>query len=431
MTRWFPGAAIVLVVSMAAASCSETTPDAAGSSTTGEPPNGTTSESSEPPATTGGGPGASSTTVATSTTTALPELPLRGLDLELIGEGFHQPTVVASPPGDLRLFVVERQGTIEIIDPEGGPLEGHFLDLRDRVGSNGIEQGLLGLAFHPDYEANGRLFVYYVTTVGNRRLAEYRVGDDPNQADVSTERVLLEREQPPDSSDIRHYAGNVLFGPDGYLYVSLGDGADFRNQGQDPNTVFASIIRIDVDGGEPYAIPADNPFVDGGGAPEVWAYGLRNPWRFTIDPVERLLYVADVGQADYEEVNIVSIDEGGYNFGWPITEGKHCFSPADCDMAGLTLPVIEYDHESGCSVTGGHVYRGAAIAELDGHYFYADWCNGWVRSLNYTAGPATTLRDWTADLAGVGQPNTFGIGGDGELYVANYEGQVFRIVPVR
>jgi glucose/arabinose dehydrogenase len=400
-------------------------------------PAGSSAATTVAPGTTEGGgtvaPRTTTTTTAveTTTTTTLPALPLRGLDLDLVADGLHQPTVVTSLPGDLRLFVVERQGTIDIVDPEVGLLDGHFLDIRDRVASNGIEQGLLGLAFHPDYADNGRLFVYHVTKEGHRRLVEYHVSDDPDVADVSSEKVLIEREQPPDSSDIRHYAGNLLFGPDGYLYLSLGDGADFSHQGQDPNTIFASIIRIDVDGGDSYAIPPDNPFVDGGGAPEVWAYGLRNPWRFTIDPVERLLYVADVGQSTWEEVDIVSLDDTGYNFGWPIMEGKHCFTDPNCDQGGLTLPVIEYDHDEGCSITGGHVYRGSAIPEIVGHYFYADWCKGWVRSLNYTSSPATTLHDWTADLDGVGQPNTFGIGGDGELYVANYEGQVFRIVPVR
>ncbi len=365
------------------------------------------------------------------TTTAGPSAPLQGLALEAVATGLHQPTVVTAPGGDPRVFAVERSGSIRIIDPEAGLLEDPYLNLRDRVGANGIEQGMLGLAFHPDYATNGRLFVYYTDLSGNRQLSEFSVSDDPNRADPEAENVLFELEQPPESSDTRHYGGAVVFGPDGYLYVSLGDGADSKNQGQNPDTFFASIVRLDVDSGDPYAIPSDNPFVSGGGAAEVWAYGLRNPWRFSIDPVENLMYIADVGQERWEEVDIVSVAEGGYNFGWPLTEGTHCFSPSDCDMTGLTLPVFEYDHDEGCSITGGYVYRGNEIPELAGHYFYGDWCGLWVRSFRYEGGAVTAEQDWSGDLVEAGQVNSFGVDGAGELYLANFEGTVFRVVPVR
>ena len=376
--------------------------------------------------------GASDTTLGETTPPdTSPPAELQGLDVEVIATGLHQPTVVTAPPGDPRVFAVERSGSIRIVDPDEGLIEESFLNLRDRVGANGIEQGLLGLAFHRDYATNGRLFVYYTDTSGNRQLSEFTVSDDPNRADPDSERVLFELPQPPGSTDIRHYAGAVEFGPDGYLYVSLGDGADSKNQGQNPDTMYASIVRLDVDNGDPYGIPAENPFVTEGGAAEVWAYGLRNPWRFSIDPVERLLYVADVGQSGWEEVDVVSIEEGGYNFGWPLTEGNHCFSPSDCDMTGLTLPVFEYGHDDGCSITGGFVYRGAAIPELTGHYFYGDWCGLWVRSFRYDGTAVTDQQDWSEDLAAAGQVNSFGTDGAGELYIANFEGTVMRVVPIR
>jgi glucose/arabinose dehydrogenase len=382
-------------------------------------------------ATTGNGQSTDTTAADAGTDATQPSSPLQGLALEFVAGGFHQPTGVVSPVGDERLFVVERQGVIRLIDAGGNLAEDPFLDLRDRVGSNGIEQGLLGLAFHPDFATNGRLFVYHTDTSGNRQLAEYVATDDPSRADADSEKVLFELSQPAESTDIRHYAGNIHFGPDGYLYVSLGDGADGRNQGQNPDSMFASIVRLDVDGGDPYAIPADNPFVDGGGAPEVWAYGLRNPWRFSIDHEERMIYIADVGQSNWEEVNVVSLDDGGVNFGWFTTEGNHCYSSSECDMTGITLPVIEYDHEDGCSITGGFVYRGSQIPEIAGHYFYGDWCGLWVRSFRFDGTSATEEQDWSADLVEAGQVNTFGVDGFGEMYLANFEGDVYRIVPER
>ncbi len=367
--------------------------------------------------------GAATTTTAPTTE---PPAPLEGLALETIAEDLGQPTVVASAPGDDRLFVAERIGRIRVIE-DGNLVETSYLNLADRVQSNGIEQGLLGLTFHPTDET--RLFVYYTGTEGRRTLSEFTIeGGIP---DPDSEIELFSHPQPPDSVDIRHYGGHLMFGPEGYLYVSLGDGADARGQGQDPSTVFGTIVRLDVDSGRPYGIPADNPFVDGGGAPEVWVYGLRNPWRFSIDFEENLVYIADVGQEDWEEVNVLSLDEGGANMGWPSTEGNHCFLDPDCDLDEFVGPVLEYGHDEGCSITGGHVYRGGAIPELVGHYFYGDWCEGWVRSFRYADGSVTEEQDWSEDLNGAGQVNAFGLGPDGELYIANFEGQVLQIVPVR
>lgn len=360
---------------------------------------------------------------ATNTTKPLPRL--QGLSIEVISDDFNQPVYITSPPGDQRLFVAERPGTIRIVDSNGLVLEEPFLDVSAEVHDAGIEQGLLGLAFHPEYATNNRFYVYYTDVTNDTHLVEYRGGSNPNTADPATARRLLHFSQPTD----RHNGGMLLFGPDGYLYVSLGEGGKASQHAQNPETLLSAILRIDVDGGDPYGIPADNPFVEGGGAPEVLVYGLRNPWRFALD--EGLLYIADVGHSDWEEINVVPLDGVPYNFGWLLMEGTHCFIPADCDPSGLTLPVLEYPHPEGCSITGGFVYRGAAIPELDGHYFYADWCTLFVRSFRYEAASVTDEKDWSEDLAGVGQINSFGVDAAGELYVATWSGTVARIVPVR
>lgn len=391
----------------------------------------------------------------TTTPTTLPDLPpLQGLGLEVIDSGYQHPTAVRALPGDDRLFIVQRVGVIRIIDDNGQMLDPAFLPIDDRVLAGGIEQGLLGLAFHPEYEANGRFFVYYTNRDGQRQLSEFLVSpDDPNVADRDSEVVIFRLDQPPDATDIRHYGGDIHFGPDGFLWVSSGDGADARNQGQDPHTMFAALLRIDVDTGDPYGIPADNPFVDGAeGAPEVWAYGLRNPWRFSIDPVDGMVYIGDVGQSDWELINAVPIDEGGgYNFGWANVEGPRCFFESDCDPDDYTRAVVEFEnmarnpddptHPTGCSVTGGVVYRGSEIPELQGHYFYSDWCGGWIRSFRYEDGQLTEERDWsdgfgdTSEMHCSAPPslciNSFGIGGDGEVYFVTHTGYVVKLVPRR
>lgn len=309
--------------------------------------------------------------------------------------------------------------------------ESDFLDLTPDVGSSGLEQGLLGMAFHPDYADNGRFFVYYTDLDGTSRLYEYAAPG--GEADPGSARLVLSQPQPASN----HNAGMLEFGPDGYLYVSLGDGGGANDEfghGQRSDTLLGTILRLDVDGADPYAVPPDNPFVAGGGAAQVWAYGLRNPWRFTIDPVEELLYIADVGQDEWEEVNATSYDAPGLNYGWPITEGPECLDDDDddeCDRDGLVEPVFAYEHDQGCSITGGFVYRGTAIPELDGHYFYADWCGQWVRSFRLAGGSVTAETDWTAELGDVGQVLSFGRDGFGELYVLNQDGFVLKIVPRR
>jgi glucose/arabinose dehydrogenase len=292
-----------------------------------------------------------------------------------------------------------------------------------------VEQGILGLAFHPDYETNGRFFVYYTNRDGNSVLSEFTVSEDPNRAVETDERIILEVDQP----DERHNSGMLQFGPDGYLYVGTGDGGagGARVNGQDPATLLAAILRIDIDGGDPYGIPPDNPFADGAsGAPEVWAYGLRNPWRFSIDSTDNLLYIGDVGQESREEIDVVALEPAGYNFGWPSMEGTRCFFESNCDPADYTGPVLDYSHDEGLSVTGGYVYRGAAIPEVTGHYFYADWVREWIRSFRLDAGSPADAQDWTTALR-PGQINSFGIDHAGELLIATWEGSIARIVPVR
>ena len=411
---------------------------AVGSTSTTASPNST---AGDPGATTIPGQTGGSSTSAPGTTSNLS--PLQSVTLDLIFEGFNfQPSAVGAPVGDDRLFVLQRHGTMRVLDAERNVLDTNFIDLTDRVLAGGIEQGLLGMAFHPDYANNGRFFVYYTDKSGRRQLSEFTVSPtDPNVANADSEKVIFEFEQPENATDIRHYAGNVTFGPDGYLWVSMGDGADSRAQGQDPNTPYGTIFRIDVDGGDPYAVPADNPFVAGGGMPEVWAYGLRNPWRFSIDPVEGLVYVADVGHADQEEVNVVPLAPGGYNFGWADMEGTRCFFATDCDPANYTSPALVYAHAApeddpdavvGLSITGGYVYRGAEIPELAGTYFYSDWVSQWIRGFKYVNGQVTEDRDWSEDLGGpVGGITSFGLDGHGELYLVTYEGGLYKFTGVR
>jgi glucose/arabinose dehydrogenase len=373
------------------------------------------------------------TTVGDSTDVTDPTIPadlapLQSIALETVATGLAFPVFAAAVPDDPRIWVVERGGVIRVLDENGDA--SLFMDLTDRVGSGGIENGLLGMAFHPDYATNGRFFVYYTDTDLDSRLSEFSsAGLAAGSADRSTEQILFEVDQ----DGIRHRAGMLEFGPDGYLWIAMGDGGLGDDSSQNLQMMQGNIHRIDVDNGDPYAIPSDNPFADGAqGRPEIWAYGLRNPWRFSIDAPTRTIYIGDVGQATWEEINVASIDTPGLDFGWPNFEGTECYQPSDgCGMTGWEEPLIQYDHGAGCSVTGGYVYRGTQIPELFGQYFYADWCNGMVRSFKLVDGQATDERDWSGDLEGAGQVASFGIDGDGELLVVNSNGTISRIVPVR
>ena len=353
-----------------------------------------------------------------------------GAGLQEVVSGLSFPLYLTAPAGDLaRLFVVEKTGGIRIVK-DGVLLPDPFLDLSAQV-SSGSEQGLLGLAFDPDYATSGRFVVHYTDLAGNTALARFQVSADPDRADPASGQVVLTASQP----FANHNGGQVTFGPDGFLYLGLGDGGssgDPGNRGQDLSDLLGSILRIDVRTGDPYTVPPDNPFTAQPSArPEVWSYGLRNPWRFSFDRANGDLYIADVGQNQFEEIDVSSADAGGgkgVNYGWSIMEGTHCFHAARCDQTGLTLPVLEYNHNQGCSVTGGYVYRGSAIPELQGHYFYADFCQGWVRSFRYAGGVATEETSWPALSTG-GSIVSFGEDAAGELYILEAGGRVSRIVP--
>jgi glucose/arabinose dehydrogenase len=288
----------------------------------------------------------------------------------------------------------------------------------------------LSLAFHPGYASNGYCYVYYTNPAGDIRIVRYTVSANPNVADsTSGDTILKVFHETYDN----HNGGLVLFGPDGKLYAGLGDGGfggDPSGNGQNLDTLLAKILRLDVDGGSPYAVPADNPFVGQvGERGEIWLYGLRNPWRFSFDRSTGDLYIGDVGQNLFEEVDVLAAGSpAGVNYGWNVMEGKHCYGASSCNMNGLTFPLIEYGHADGCAVTGGYVYRGTKIAALSGVYLYGDYCSGWVRSFRYAGGAATENRDWPL-LAVSGGLSSFGEDARGELYITSLSGSLYRIAP--
>jgi glucose/arabinose dehydrogenase len=352
------------------------------------------------------------------------------LALETVASGLSFPVLVTAPLSETnRLYVVEKRGTIRLIK-DGQLVEEPFLDIRGRV-STGSEQGLLGLAFHPDYASNGVFVINYTGTDGHTRVSSLKVSANPDQADLSTENVFLFVEQPFEN----HNGGHVTFGPFGNLFVGMGDGGsggDPGNRAQDLSEALGKLLRYRIDDDGDATIPPGNPFVGNGNVLwGIWSVGLRNPWRFSFDRETSDLYVADVGQNRLEEVSVVTGTDGfgrAVNFGWRITEGSECFSPSSgCDMRGLTLPVVEYTHEDGCSITGGHVYRGQAIQGLQGTYFYADFCSGWIRSFRYQNGGAVDEAEWAALFTGE-NVTSFGEDALGELYIVVAEGRIYRIV---
>lgn len=353
-----------------------------------------------------------------------------GLTVRRLAAGLDAPLDLQAAPGDrTRLFVVEQGGRIVILR-DGVTETRPFLDVSDRI-SRGGERGLLGLAFHPRFPENGRFFVNYTGFGGETHIAEFRVSADPDVADPSSGRDVLVVSQP----FANHNGGSLAFGPEGRLYVALGDGGsggDPLGNGQGLGTLLGKILRLDVDQASPYAVPADNPFVGRPGArPEIWAYGLRNPWRIAFDPATGVLYIGDVGQRDWEEIDVAQPGRGGENYGWNIMEGGHCFSPGiGCDRTGLTLPVVEYGHEAGCSVTGGVVYRGCRMPGYHGTYFYGDYCSAFVRSFRLEGGQAVDRRDWTASLStGLDRLTSFGVDADGEIYLLDQDGEIYQVVP--
>ncbi len=352
-----------------------------------------------------------------------------GARLAPVAAGLSSPLYLTAPAADARLFIVEKTGGIRIVK-EGVLLDAPFLDLSAKV-SAGNEQGLLGLAFDPEYPANGRFVVHYTDLAGNTVLSRVQVSADPDRADPASEQVILTAAQP----ESNHNGGQVAFGPDGFLYLGLGDGggsSDPQGRGQDLSDLLGSILRLDVGAGDPYTVPADNPFVGSPGRrAEIWSYGLRNPWRFSFDRANGDLYIADVGESQREEIDVSTSEDGGgkgANYGWSVMEGSRCFRTSGCDQTGLTLPLLEYTHQVGCSVTGGYVYRGSVIPALQGHYFYADFCRGWVRSFRNAGGIVTDEASWPT-LSPGGPILSFGEDSAGELYVLQAGGGVFKIVP--
>jgi glucose/arabinose dehydrogenase len=349
-----------------------------------------------------------------------------GVRLQKIGE-FDQPLYVTQPPGEARnLFVVEKTGRIVVVR-DGEPLQKPFLDLTGEV-STGSEQGLLSVAFAPDYRKSGRLYVDYTNSVGDTRVVEYRrSSSDSLQADPGSARQVLAVDQPYPN----HNGGQLQFGPDGFLYVGLGDGGsanDPERRGQDLGTLLGKILRIDPrrSGGRPYSVPASNPFAGKAGArPEIYSYGLRNPWRFSFDAVTDALAIGDVGQVEFEEVDLVARGKGsGANFGWSAYEGFARFNE-DQDADDPVAPVLVYGHDAGCSITGGYVVRDRTLTTLYGRYLYGDYCAGELRS--FAAKPGDRARDDRALRLEVPALSSFGEDGAGHVYATSLEGPVYRL----
>ena len=355
-----------------------------------------------------------------SATNPPPEFPATTIQLELVIGGLERPTYLTHAY-DNRLFVVEQAGVVRIIE-NGVLLEAPFLNIRDRVNALAFERGLLSAAFHPKYGQNGEFYVNYTDLEGATVVSRFQVRpDNPNEADPASEAILLTIVQPY----ANHNGGQLQFGPDGYLYVGMGDGGsagDPQNNGQNPETLLGSLLRLDVDGADPYEVPADNPFLlSGAGLPEIWATGLRNPWRYSFDRDSGDLYIADVGQGAWEEINYQPAGSaGGQNYGWNVLEGTHCYIGGECQTAGMTMPVAEYSHiEGGCSVSGGYVYRGQRFPALGGNYFLGDYCSGTIWSLFHEASGS-----WLLSLVLDTELNISSFGEDvnGELYVLDHTG---------
>jgi glucose/arabinose dehydrogenase len=333
------------------------------------------------------------------------------LRLEQVGDRFRNPVFLTAPSGDSRLFIVEQAGRIRIVK-DGRVLPIPFLNISDRVRSGG-EQGLLSMAFHPDYRSNGEFFVNFTDRSGDTRIERFKVSSNPDLADESSMKLIVEIDQPYSN----HNGGLVMFGLDGMLYVGMGDGGsggDPHGNGQNRNVLLGKILRIDV---------------SRDARPEIWAIGMRNPWRFAFDRPTGLLYIADVGQNQYEEINVEPANRAGLNYGWNIMEGDHCYRSDNCSRDGLVLPRVTFNHSGGaCSVTGGFVYRGRSIPSIAGHYFYSDYCAGWIKSFRFVNGRVTDQRTWNVD--DLGHVVSFGEDSSGELYILTESGRVLRIAGV-
>ena len=373
--------------------------------------------------------------IADKTTTALSaEVSIRsaeaGIELTpVVAQGLKAPLFLThAGDGSGQLFVVEQGGTVRII--VGGILQDvPFLDLRDRLWTKGDEQGLLGLALHPDHQRNGRLFTNYNRKEdGATVVAEYTRRARSLQVSADTERILMVVPQPY----LNHNGGMITFGPDGFLYIGRGDGGsrgDPQNRAQNLQELLGKILRIDVDQGRPYAIPPGNPYAGGGGRPEIFAFGLRNPWRFSFDRETGMLWLADVGQYKWEEIDLVV---AGGNYGWRIMEGAHCYNPEEgCSPEGLIFPITEYGHEEGrCSITGGYVYRGSAVPGLRGTYLFGDYCSGELFALSAGANRRSSTVPRILMQTGL-RISSFGEDEGGEVYVVDHKGGIYRLAASR
>ena len=338
------------------------------------------------------------------------------------------------------LYVVEQRGVVRVLDAQGKFREKPFLDISERTLSIGddacadcplyTDQGLLGIAFHPGFDSNGKFFVDYTDNRGNTVVSEFTVGAD-GMGDPSSERILVRAFQPYQN----HNGGMIAFGPDGYLYIALGDGGsggDPRNVAQRLNKLLGKVLRIDVDSGDPYGIPEGNPFVGDASQPdaqpEIWSYGLRNPWRFSFDRLTRAMFIGDVGQYLHEEVDVEPLGQGGRNYGWRIMEGDACYERSTCRRSGLTLPVATYDHGRDCAIIGGYVYRGSRYPALFGAYLFADYCSGRLMALDADA----ALADGHAEIFELGDttlnPASFGEDEAGEIYVIDHMGAIYHVI---
>lgn len=360
-------------------------------------------------------------TPSTETMITTPNTPM--VSTRQVASGFTQPTGIVSTPGDDHLYIVEQGGTIRRVTPNQTNSQ-VFMDITDRVAADG-EMGLLGLSFHPNFDQNGYIFVNYIDKNKNTVIARYHVADDT--VDTTGEKVILRQDQPYTN----HNGGDLAFGQDGFLYVSLGDGGsagDPDNNAQNLNSLLGKILRININTDEAYSIPTDNPFAGREDArAEIWAYGLRNPWRISFDSQTHDLYIADVGQSELEEVNFQPADsKGGQNYGWRCYEGTNEYNLDGCSgVNSYVPPIVEYNHEDGhCSITGGYVYRGEAQPALQGKYFYGDFCGSQL----YYAEQENSSWKQTLALETTFAISTFGEGSDGELYLADYDsGNIYKI----
>ena len=351
------------------------------------------------------------------------------LSLQQFSAGYTAPVAIENC-GDSRLFIVQESGQIFIADSSGTRLSTPFLDISKKVTYSG-EQGLLGLAFDPDYKTNGYYYVYYINKTGSTQVSRFKVRTGyPNFSSTESEKFILQIAQP----FTNHKGGCIHFGTDGYLYISTGDGGsggDPNNNAQNPQSLLGKFLRIDVHHGNPYSIPADNPFVDSANyKPEIWALGFRNPWRWSFDSAHNNMVIADVGQANYEEVDFQGAGKGGKNYGWRCYEGFHAYNTAGCNpQSSYTSPVYEYDHSSGdCAIIGGYIYRGTKYSFLKGKYLFTDYCSGKFRTLLINYPNATEQDVYTGDTYSY---TCFGQDNKKELYIANQtNGNIYHIAVV-